>query len=274
MTTDMKKWMAALALMLTLSAGTLSAKTLVLYYSFTNNVHTIVSNLQALTEVDVLRVEPAEEGLDYAANGYAIGSRLIAAIRQAPNDPASYPAIKPTNVNPADYDLIIVAAPLWWSNMAAPMQTFLFNYGSQMAGKNIALIVSSSSSGISSVVADAKRLIPDGKFLEPNLWIRSSQTSNSRALLSAWLEDIDYEHTSTAIAAAPVATADVSLTQAQGRLSVNGRFTSLSLFNAAGAKVLHTTNGDVATTSLTPGTYVAAVSTAEGVKTFKVSVAR
>lgn len=63
-----------------------------------------------------------------------------------------------------------------------------------MADKNIGLIVSSASSGISGVVADAKRLIPEGKFLEPSLWIRSSQTSNSHAMIEQWLKDIDYSN--------------------------------------------------------------------------------
>lgn len=52
-------------------------KTLIVYYSFTNNVHTIVTDLQTQIEADAVRIEPAEEGLDYAANNYAIGSALI-----------------------------------------------------------------------------------------------------------------------------------------------------------------------------------------------------
>lgn len=139
----------------------------------------------------MIRVEPAEEGLDYAANNYAIGSALIQAIRNNPNDAASYPEIKPVEVNMADYERIIVGAPLWWSNMAAPLQTFLFHHGSEMKGKDIGLIVSSSSSGISGVEADAKRLIPEGNFLEPSLWIRSSQTSNCHSLIADWLNKIN-----------------------------------------------------------------------------------
>lgn len=166
-------------------------KTLIVYYSFTNNVHTIVSDLRTQIEADVVRVEPAEEGLDYAANNYAIGSALISAIRDNPDNAASYPAIKTTINNLDDYDRIIVAAPLWWSNMAAPLQTFLFNYGDQMASKRIGLIVSSSSSGISGVEADARRLIPGGNFLEPSLWIRSSQTSNCHSMIADWLDEIN-----------------------------------------------------------------------------------
>lgn len=169
------------------------SKTLVVYYSYTNNVERIVTELHKQIEADVVRVEPAEKGLDYAANNYAIGSALISAIRNNPNNPDSYPAIDPVNVNFDEYDTIIIGAPLWWSNMAAPMQTFLFQHGKEMAGKNIGLIVSSASSGISGVESDAKRLIPEGKFLNPSLWIRSSQISNAATLISDWLKTIGYE---------------------------------------------------------------------------------
>ena len=167
-------------------------KTLVVYYSFTNNVHTIVNELRTQIDADVLRIEPAEKGLDYAANNYAIGSALIAAIRNRPDDAASYPAIDPVEVDMKKYDTVMIATPLWWSQMAAPMQTFLFQYGAQMAGKSVALIVSSASSGISDVEADAKRLIPDGHFETPSLWIRSAQTTNCQSMLAAWLKQIGY----------------------------------------------------------------------------------
>lgn len=173
-----------------------TGNTLIVYYSFTNNVHTIVSDLQTQIEADVLRVEPSEDGIDYAANNYAIGSALISAIRNNPDDASSYPDIRTTIDNLDEYDVIIVATPLWWSNMAAPMQTFLFRYGDQMAGKHIGLIVSSASSGISGVEADAERLIPEGNFMASSLWIRSSQTSNCHAMIAEWLEEINYGATS------------------------------------------------------------------------------
>lgn len=187
----MKKLLTILVLLATATFA--QAKTLVVYYSYTNNVHRIVTELCSQIEADVKRVEPAEKGLDYAANNYAIGSALISAIRNNPSNPDSYPAIDPVNVDFDEYDTIIIGAPLWWSNMAAPMQTFLFQHGKEMAGKNIGLIVSSASSGISGVESDAKRLIPDGKFLTPSLWIRSSQTSNAATLISDWLKTIGYD---------------------------------------------------------------------------------
>lgn len=189
----------SLLALIVLSTVAINAKTLIVYYSFTNNIHTIMTDLKTQIGADILRIEPAEKGLDYAANNYAIGSSQIQAIRNNPTSASSYPAIDAVSVNLSDYDTIIIGTPLWWSNMAAPMQSFLFQYGSQMAGKNVGLVVSSASSGISSVVADAKRLIPNGNFLEPNLWIRFSQTSNCHSLISTWLTNIDYNNLTSAI---------------------------------------------------------------------------
>lgn len=186
-----------MAIMLTAIA--MQAKTLIVYYSYTNNVERIVNELSKQIDADVVEIQPAEKGLDYAANNYAIGSAQISAIRNNPDNASSYPAIDPVNVNLADYDCIIIGAPLWWSQMAAPLQTFLFHHGKEMAGKNIGLIVSSASSGISGVEADAKRLIPGGNFLSPSLWIRSSQTSNAKSLLRNWLEAIGYDNLTAGI---------------------------------------------------------------------------
>ena len=186
-----------------LAATSVQAKTLVVYYSYTNNIERIVNELRTKIDVDVLEIKPAQKGLDYAADNYAIGSAQIAAIRNNPEDAASYPAIDAVDVNMSDYDCVIVGAPLWWSNMAAPLQTFLFQYGKGMAGKKIGLIVSSASSGISGVEADAKRLIPGGDFLSPSLWIRSSQTSNAGAMLDDWLKKINYDSLTSGISNIP-----------------------------------------------------------------------
>ena len=66
----MKKILLSLAVMA--SAIAVEAKTLVVYYSYTNNVHNIVTELTKQIDADVVRIEPAEKGLDYAANNYAI----------------------------------------------------------------------------------------------------------------------------------------------------------------------------------------------------------
>lgn len=181
------------------SKGNGETKTLVVYYSYTNNTEQIVNDLKTLINADVIEVEPAEKGLNYAANNYAIGTEQLNKIKKNPNDESSYPAIDPIDVEMGKYDTVIIATPLWWSQMASNMQTFLFKHGKEMAGKNIGLIVSSHSSGISGVEADAKRLVPNGKFFTKSLWINASQHAQRKSLLGQWLKDIDYTNLSSNI---------------------------------------------------------------------------
>lgn len=167
-------------------------KTIIVYYSYTNNTEQIVDDLKTMINADVIEVEPANKNLDYAANNYAIGTEQLNKIKNNPNDESSYPAIDPVIVDMSKYNTVIIATPLWWSQMASNMQTLLFKYGDEMAGKNIGLIVSSHSSGISGVEADAKRLVPNGKFYAKSLWINASKHSQRKALLEQWLKDVNY----------------------------------------------------------------------------------
>ena len=170
-----------------------AGKTLVVYYSYTNNCHEIVTSLTNQIEADVMRIEPADKTQKYEANNYAIGTALLNAIKAAPNDAASYPAIDPVSITDlSQYQNIIIVTPLWWSQMAAIMQTYLFNYGAQMAGKHVALIVSSHSSGISGVVADAERLVKNVTWMGDALWINASNHGNRASLIQDWLPTLNF----------------------------------------------------------------------------------
>ena len=216
----MKKMMFLVCAMLTMLYTGATAKNLVVYYSYTNNCREIVTTLTNQIQADVLEIQPAEKGLKYEANGYALGTQLLNAIKADPNDASSYPAIDPVSTSLSDYSTIIIVTPLWWSQMAAPMQTYLFNYGGQMAGKNVGLIVSSASSSISGVVADCKRLVPDGKYFSENLWINNSNRSNRSSLIQNWLTAINY-NTVTAISEKRAAQeGPVRIYDLNGRLSV------------------------------------------------------
>ena len=78
------------------TAGTLfEGKTLVVYYSFTGNSEKIAKEIHSKVEGDILEIKPDEEGIDYAADGYAAGDALIKKIVDNPSSAASYPDIKP-----------------------------------------------------------------------------------------------------------------------------------------------------------------------------------
>lgn len=164
-----------------------SGKILVAYYSFTGNSKAIVETLTGMISADVVEISPVEKA-DFAANNYAIGDALIDAINKNPDDESSYPAITANvEVSFANYSEVIVVAPLWWSQMAAPMQTYLFKNSKDLANKKVGLIVSSHSSGISGVEADAKRLLPGSNFTA-SLSIKAADFSSRETKIADWLK--------------------------------------------------------------------------------------
>lgn len=166
---------------------TSEGKTLVIYYSYTGNTREIVADLKKQVNCDVVEVIP-EGKYDYNANNYKIGADQINAINANPDKESSYPAIKETKIDVEQYATIIIATPLWHARMASNMQTLLFQYGKQMSGKKIGLIVSSHSSSISGVESDAKRLVPSGKFTK-SLWINANNHSSRESLVKKWLSE-------------------------------------------------------------------------------------
>lgn len=214
----MKKLMTIVCAMLTWLCADATAKTLVVYYSYTNNCREIVTTLTGQIEADVLEIQPAEKGLRYEANGYALGKQLLNTIKAAPNEASSYPPIDAVTTSLSNYETIIIVVPLWWSQMAVPMQTYLFNYGKQMVGKNIGLIVSSASSGISGVVADCKRLVSGVKYFSENLWINHSNHANRATLIQNWLAAINYNSVTGISAPKTTATVPTRIYGLGGRL--------------------------------------------------------
>ena len=176
-----------------------TGKTLVAYYSYTGNCRSIVNELTKRLEADVLEITPVDKSQRYEANNYAIGTHLLNAIKANPDDEASYPAIDPVSVSLDGYDNVIIVTPLWWSQMAAIMQTYLFQNAGAMAGKHVALIVSSHSSSIGGVERDARRLLPDVEWMVDALWINNSNRSKTASLIQQWLQNLNFKTSTTAM---------------------------------------------------------------------------
>lgn len=155
---------------------------LVLYCSRTNNTERVAQQIQTTLDCDILEVEPqtAFES-DYNAMLSRAQSEL-AAIRQG-----NYPAIKTSVESFGKYDIIFVGYPIWYGSMATPMQTFLHEHATKLAGKRIALFATSGSSGISSSVSEAKGLCPGATFTE-TLLLTSSTLSGIATRVTSWLE--------------------------------------------------------------------------------------
>ena len=80
------------------------------------------------------------------------------------NDKSSRPAIKDTDANVADYDVIYLGFPIWWYIAPTIVNTFLEKY--DFSGKKIVLFATSGGSGWGETVKYLKRSVADSCVIE------------------------------------------------------------------------------------------------------------
>ena len=132
---------------------------LVLYCSRTGSTERMAQQIQQTLDCDILEVEP-QTPYESDYNGMLNRAQEeLAAIRQG-----NYPAIKTSVEDFGNYDIVFVGYPIWYGSMGTPMQTFLHNHASKLAGKRIALFASSGSSGISASVDEVRTLCSGATF--------------------------------------------------------------------------------------------------------------
>ena len=141
-----------------------NSRYLVVYASRSGNTERVAKEICTQLNGDLLEVEPIRQG--------------------------NYPPIK-TSVEDFDkYDMIFVGYPIWYSSMATPMQTFLHNHASKLAGKTLALFATSGSSGISTSVNEARALCPEAEFTQ-TLLLTSSSLPQMESRVASWLEQLN-----------------------------------------------------------------------------------
>ena len=108
-------------------------------------------------------------------------------------DAGTWPEIH-TSVESFDqWDAVIVCTPLWNGKMANPMLTFLHNHASKLIGKQVALAVTSWSSGITNVINDAHNQLPGSTFVGNALHINYNNRDNITTMAANWVTTLDFE---------------------------------------------------------------------------------
>lgn len=167
-------------------------KSLVLYFSATNNTEQIAKYISEITSSDILEIVPKDaytnEDLDYNNNN----SR---ANREQNNKNA-----RPEILNKLDlenYDIIYLGYPIWWEEEPRIILTLLENY--DLENKAIIPFCTSGGSGIELSVSNirnyndklnvlnGKRFIPNTSKEEVITWINSLNINNNSNIKSAKL---------------------------------------------------------------------------------------
>ena len=113
-------------------------KVLVVYYSLTGNTKLIAESIANSINSDVLELKPvkelnAEGGSKYFWGGYQAKMK-------------KKPKLREFDINPLDYDLIILGTPVWAWTYSPPIRSFLSKY--DLSGKNVALWTCSAGDGV------------------------------------------------------------------------------------------------------------------------------
>ena len=87
----------------------------------------------------------------------------------------------------AEYDLIFIGSPNWWSTIAPPVGTFLSSY--DFSGKTLALVCTHGGGGLGRIASDIAVLCPKSSILSPFI-VYGSGGKGIEAQVTAWLDEI------------------------------------------------------------------------------------
>ena len=89
--------------------------------------------------------------------------------------------------NLAQYDVVFIGSPNWWSTIAPPVATFLTK--GDFSGKTVIPFVTHGGGGIARCEADMKKLCP-GSTLLKGFAINGSTVQNAMPRIQKWLQEI------------------------------------------------------------------------------------
>ena len=164
-------------------------RTLVVYYSYSGVTQSLAQSIAGTCNGELLEV--VDHGNYPRPESQTTYSYANEERRQIDN--GVWPQIN-TAVESFDaWDAVIICTPLWNGKMANPMLTFLHNHAEKLAGKQVALVVTSYSSGISNVVVDAHNILPEATFVGNPLHIDRNGRTSMAQTAATWLETLDFE---------------------------------------------------------------------------------
>ena len=150
--------------------------TLIVYFSWSGHTRTVANFIHELMGNRMVEIEVQEPYSDVYSEVTARARREI--------DNDIRPALVTRVENMADYDTLIVGAPIWSSRLAPPVKRFLASY--DLSGKKILPFCTHGVSGTAQSVNNMREVCPNSEFLQP-LAVYGSQAESSRSTVEQWL---------------------------------------------------------------------------------------
>ncbi|MBP3893480.1 MAG: hypothetical protein J6D34_05485 [Atopobiaceae bacterium] len=116
----------------------------IIFYSLEGNTRTAANQLAKTLGADLFEIRTVKEYPKKGLGKFLIGGRDSSFGR--------LPALQPLEVNPADYDVVVLALPMWAGKAAAPINSFIKSH--DFGSSKVALMISSASGDAGSCAKD------------------------------------------------------------------------------------------------------------------------
>lgn len=155
-------------------------KSLVVYFSKTNNTEAIAQIIKDETKSDIFKIE--------VVNPYPEDYRETTSIAKKEQNEGYLPPLK-TKVNNLDsYDTIYLGYPNWWGTM--PMAVFAFLKENDLSEKTVIPFSTHLGSQFGRSVNDLVETVPNAKVIRDGYITRDAQSSKTRDEVRDWLKKL------------------------------------------------------------------------------------
>ena len=138
-------------------------KTVIVYYSLEGNTHFIAEKIAERLGTDTLRLRTKKA---YADKGFAKffwgGKSAVMAEK---------PELEPFDEDMGSYDRIIIGFPVWASNLAPPIRSFIAECAASLEGKKIAVFACENGSGAPKAFEKLKKALGTDAFVAEAVFI-------------------------------------------------------------------------------------------------------
>ena len=125
-------------------------KTAIVYYSMSGNTKYAADKIAEKIEADIIRIEPKKAYPDKGAKKFIWGGKSAVM--------GEKPALQPYEFSVEKYDSIILGTPVWASNFAPPIRTFI-KENPAIRGKKLAVFTCFSGGGADKAIEKMKKYI-------------------------------------------------------------------------------------------------------------------
>ena len=157
-------------------------KSAIVYYSMLGNCEMVAGKIAENIDADIIRIEPEKAYPDSGAKKFIWGGKS-AVMGEAPK-------LKPYEFDASKYDRVIIGFPVWASNMAPPIRTFVKENLDSIKDKKIAVFACQGGNGAEKAFEKLKTLLGIEAFeaklilIDPKTKVNSENDEKIKAFLA------------------------------------------------------------------------------------------